>query len=112
MLGFFDSGLGGLTVLREAIKILPQYSYIYLADNARTPYGNRNQETIYQFTLEGVKKLFEKGAELIILACNTSSSSALRKIQQEFLPRNFPSKRVLGIIIPTAKEIDKLSHSK
>ncbi|NCS99920.1 glutamate racemase [Candidatus Parcubacteria bacterium] len=112
MLGFFDSGLGGLTVLREAIKILPQYSYIYLADNARTPYGNRNQETIYQFTLEGVKKLFEKGAELIILACNTSSSSALRKIQQEFLPRNFPSKRVLGIIIPTAEEIDKLSHSK
>jgi len=112
MLGFFDSGLGGLTVIREAIKILPQYSYIYLADNARTPYGNRNQETIYQFTLEGVKKLFEKGAELIILACNTSSSSALRKIQQEFLPRNFPSKRVLGIIIPTAEEIDKLSHSK
>jgi len=112
MIGFFDSGLGGLTILKEAAKVLPQYSYVYLADNARTPYGSRNQETIYQFTLEGVKKLFEKGAELIILACNTSSSSALRKIQQEFLPRNFPSKRVLGIIIPTAEEIDKLSHSK
>jgi len=112
MIGFFDSGLGGLTVLKEAIKILPQYSYVYLGDNARTPYGNRSQETIYQFTLEGVKKLFEKGAELIILACNTSSSASLRKIQQKFLPRNFPDKRVLGIIIPTAEEIDKLSHSK
>lgn len=112
MLGFFDSGLGGLTVLKETVKILPQYSYIYVGDDARTPYGSRDQETIYQFTLEGVKKLFEKGAELVILACNTSSSASLRKIQQEFLPRNFPSKRVLGIIIPTAEEIDKFSHSK
>jgi glutamate racemase len=112
MIGFFDSGLGGLTVLKEAIKILPKYSYIYLGDNARTPYGSRSQDVIYEFTKEGVTELFNQGAELVILACNTSSSSALRKIQQEFLPRNFPSKRVLGIIIPTSEEIDKFSHSK
>ena len=111
-IGFFDSGLGGLTVLKEVVKTLPQYSYIYLGDNARTPYGSRSQEIIYQFTLQGVKKLFEKGAELVILACNTSSSASLRKIQQEFLPRNFPGKRVLGIIIPTAEEIDRFSQTK
>lgn len=112
MIGFFDSGLGGLTILKEVIKILPQYSYIYFSDNARTPYGSRNQETIYQFTLQGVKKLFEKGANLVILACNTSSSSALRKIQQEFLPKHYPNKNVLGIIIPTAEEIGKFTSSQ
>ncbi|MEE8131664.1 MAG: glutamate racemase [Candidatus Paceibacterota bacterium] len=112
MIGFFDSGLGGLTILKEVIKLLPQYSYIYLSDNARTPYGSRNQETIYQFTLQGVKNLFEKGANLVILACNTSSSSALRKIQQEFLLKHFPNKNVLGIIIPTAEEINNFTSSK
>ncbi len=112
MIGFFDSGLGGLTILKEAVKILPQYSYIYLGDNARTPYGSRSQEVIYRFTIEGVTELFLKGAELVILACNTSSSSALRRIQQEFLPVDFPEKRVLGIIIPTTEEIDKFTRSK
>jgi len=105
MIGFFDSGFGGLTILKQVVKSLPEYSYIYLGDNARTPYGSRSQNVIYEFTKEGVTELFNRGAELIILACNTSSSSALRKIQQEFLPESFPNKKTLGIIIPTAEEI-------
>lgn len=111
MIGFFDSGLGGLTILREVEELLPDYSYIYLGDNARTPYGSRTQETIYQFTREGVEYLFKRGAELIILACNTSSSAALRKIQQEYLPTHYPDRRVLGILIPTAEEISNLTKS-
>lgn len=105
MLGFFDSGLGGLAVLKEVEKELPHYSYIYLGDNARTPYGSHSHETIYRFTKQGVAHLFKKGARLVILACNTASSSALRRIQQEFLPKYYPDKKVLGIIIPTAEEI-------
>jgi len=114
MIGFFDSGFGGLTVLKEVVKLLPQYSYLYLGDNARTPYGNRSQEVIYQFTTEGVGELFKRGAKLVILACNTSSSGALRRIQQEFLPRVYPerSRRVLGIIIPTAEKIEKFTSTK
>ena len=112
MIGFFDSGLGGLSVLREVEKLLPDYSYVYLGDNARTPYGSRTQETIYQFTREGVEYLFKRGAELIILACNTSSSAALRRIQQEYLPLYQPQKRVLGILIPTAEEISTFTKSR
>lgn len=105
MIGFFDSGLGGLTVIKEAVNLLPKYSYVYLGDNARTPYGSRSRETIYRFTVEGVEELFRRGAELVVLACNTSSSSALRKIQREFLAKRFPEKKVLGIIVPTVEEI-------
>lgn len=105
MIGFFDSGFGGLTVLKEVIKELPDYSYIYLGDNARTPYGSRSQEIIYQYTCEGIGKLFSCGAELIILACNTSSAVALRKIQQEYLLKHHPNKKVLGIIVPTAEDM-------
>ena len=112
MLGFFDSGLGGLAVLKEVEKVLPQYSYVYLGDNARTPYGSHSQDTIYKFTKQGVAHLFKKGAELVLLACNTASSSALRRIQQEFLPEYYPDKRVLGIIIPTAEEIINQSKTK
>jgi len=112
MIGFFDSGFGGLTILKEVVKILPQYSYIYLGDNLRTPYGSRNQNEIYKFTTEGISELFTKGVNLIVLACNTSSSSALRKIQQEFLPANFPMKKVLGIIIPTAEEIANFTTNR
>ena len=112
MLGFFDSGLGGLTVLKEVEKELPQYSYIYLGDNARTPYGSHSHETIYRFTRQGVAHLFKKGAELVILACNTASSSALRRIQQEFLPKYYPQKRVLGVIIPTAEEVIAQTKTK
>ena len=86
MLGFFDSGFGGLSVVREIRKKLPQYSFIYLGDNARTPYGSRSLDVIHRYTLEGVIELFNRGSELIVVACNTSSSVALRKIQQEYLP--------------------------
>jgi glutamate racemase len=112
MLGFFDSGLGGLAVLKEVERELPQYSYIYLGDNARTPYGSHSHETIYRFTRQGVAYLLDKGAELVILACNTASSSALRRIQQEFLPKYYPDKRVLGIIIPTAEEVAAQTKTK
>ncbi|EKE19533.1 MAG: hypothetical protein ACD_8C00143G0005 [uncultured bacterium] len=105
MIGFFDSGFGGLTILKEVVRTLPDYSYVYLGDNARTPYGSRSQEIIYQYTCEGVSELFRQGAELVVLACNTSSAVALRKIQQEFLPKFHPDKKVLGIIIPTAEEM-------
>jgi len=112
VLGFFDSGFGGLSVVREIRKRLPQYSFTYLGDNARTPYGSRPLDVIHQYTLEGVVELFGRGAELIIVACNTSSSVALRKIQQEYLPRHHPEKRVLGIVIPTAEEVSSLSGTK
>lgn len=112
MIGFFDSGFGGLTVLRETVKLLPQYSFVYLGDNARAPYGDRDPETIHQFTTEGITELFKRGAELVILACNTSSSNALRRIQQEFLPAHFPEKNALGIIIPTAEEIGRFTQSR
>ena len=112
MLGFFDSGFGGLSVVREIRTKLPQYSITYFGDNARTPYGSRGPETIHRYTLEGVAELFRRGAELIVLACNTSSSVALRKIQQEFLPVHYPDRRVLGIVIPTAEEVASLSRTK
>ena len=82
-IGVFDSGYGGLTVLREMVKLLPQYDYIYLGDNARSPYGNRSFETVYNYTLECVKILFDSGCPLVILACNTASAKALRSIQQK-----------------------------
>lgn len=105
MLGFFDSGFGGLTILKEVEKALPNFSYIYLGDNARTPYGSLSQEKIYQHTLQGVEELFRQGASFVILACNTSSTMALKRLQQEYLPANHPGKKILGIIIPTAEEM-------
>lgn len=105
MIGFFDSGFGGLTVLREAAKTLPDYSYLYLGDNARTPYGSHSPQTIYEYTLEGVEELFRQGANLVILACNTASAVALKKLQKEYLPVHHPGKTVLGIIIPVAEEV-------
>ncbi|NTV41595.1 MAG: glutamate racemase [Candidatus Moranbacteria bacterium] len=105
MIGFFDSGFGGLTILKEVEKALPDFSYIYLGDNARTPYGSLSQEKIYQHTLQGVEELFHQGANFVILACNTSSTMALKRLQQEYLPENHPGKKILGIIIPTAEEM-------
>jgi glutamate racemase len=110
-IGIFDSGLGGLTILREAIKLMPDREYLYLGDNLRAPYGNRTQKKIFQYTLAGVEWLFGMGAEIVILACNTASANALRKIQQEVLPSRFPGKKVLGIIIPTAEEVSNFSKS-
>ena len=112
MIGFFDSGFGGLTIIKEIRNRLPNYSTVYLGDNARTPYGSLPPAQIYRYTLEGVTELFRRGAELIILACNTSSSVALRRIQQEYLPANYPDKRVLGIVIPTAEEVSRRSQTK
>jgi glutamate racemase len=103
MLGVFDSGFGGLTVLKPIHERMPGLSTIYLGDNARAPYGTRTQEEIFKFTLEGVKFLFSQGCPLVVLACNTASSQALRKIQREVLPREFPGKRVLGVIRPAAE---------
>lgn len=104
MIGVFDSGFGGLVILRELVKQLPEYSYIYLGDNARAPYGPRTPDEIYAFTLQAVEKLFAEGCELVILACNTASANALRRIQQHDLVR-YPGKKVLGILVPTIEQI-------
>ena len=103
MIGVFDSGFGGLTILRAFLKKLPEYDYIYFGDNARTPYGNKSQEVIYQYTRQAVEFLFKKGCVLIILACNTASTKALRRIQQQLLPDKYPDRRVLGVVIPLAE---------
>lgn len=111
-IGVFDSGYGGLTILDKIRKQMPTYDYIYLGDNARTPYGPRSFEIVYEFTLQAVKKLFELGCPLVILACNTASAKALRTIQQVNLPTIDPTRRVLGVIRPTAECIGTLTHSR
>jgi glutamate racemase len=111
-IGVFDSGYGGLTILKEISALLPQYDYLYLGDNARTPYGSRSFETVYHYTLQCVKWFFEQGCSLVILACNTASAKALRTIQQKDLPVLAPNKRVLGVIRPTAEIIGQYSLSK
>ncbi len=111
-IGIFDSGYGGLTVLKEITQKLPQYDYIYLGDNARSPYGNRSFDTVYHYTLQCVKWFFNQGCSLVILACNTASAKALRTIQQNDLPGIDPTKRVLGVIRPTAEIIGTLSETK
>ena len=110
-IGVFDSGYGGLTVLKEIINKLPQYDYIYLGDNARAPYGNRSFDTVYRYTLECVKWFFDQGCHLVILACNTASAKALRTIQQNDLPKIDKEKRVLGVIRPTTEIIGRFSES-
>jgi glutamate racemase len=110
-IGVFDSGYGGLTILKEFVKLLPQYDYLYLGDNARAPYGMRSYETVYHYTLECVKHLFAQGCHLVILACNTASAKALRTIQHNDLPFMDPSRRVLGIIRPTSEVIGLYSQS-
>lgn len=104
-IGVFDSGYGGLTILEKFREILPEYDYIYLGDNARTPYGTRSFDVVYEYTLQCVKKLFEMNCELVILGCNTASAKALRTIQQNDLPKISPEKRVLGVIRPTVEVI-------
>ncbi len=102
-LGVFDSGYGGLTVLKEMVKQLPQYDYVYLGDNARAPYGTRSFETVYEYTLQCVKKLFEMNCPLVVLACNTASAKALRTIQQKDLEKIAPQNKILGVIRPTTE---------
>ena len=111
-IGVFDSGYGGLTILHEMRSLLPQYDYLYLGDNARAPYGPRSFDVVYQFTREAVIKLFSMGCRLVILACNTASAKALRTIQQNDLPRIDPSRRVLGVIRPTAECIGSITHTR
>lgn len=111
-IGVFDSGYGGLTVLKEIVHKLPQYDYLYLGDNARAPYGNRSFDTVYHYTLQCVQWCFNQGCSLVILACNTASAKALRTIQQNDLPKIAPDKRVLGVIRPTAEIIGNFSETK
>lgn len=111
-IGVFDSGYGGLTILSKIREALPEYDYIYLGDNARTPYGTRSFEVVYEFTLQAVTKLFEMGCHLVILACNTASAKALRSIQIHDLPQLDPSRRVLGVIRPTVECIGDITHSR
>lgn len=110
-IGVFDSGYGGLTILKEIVKKLPGYDYLYMGDNARAPYGPRSFDTVYQYTLECVRWFFSQGCELVILACNTASAKALRTIQQIDLPQIDPSKRVLGVIRPTTEVIGGFSKT-
>jgi glutamate racemase len=111
-IGVFDSGYGGLTVLKEIQAALPQYDYLYLGDNARSPYGSRSFEVIYEYTWEGVQALFAAGCSLVILACNTASAKALRTIQQKQLPIIAPNKRVLGVIRPSTEALGEYSKTK
>jgi glutamate racemase len=110
-IGVFDSGYGGLTVLREIVRALPQYDYLYLGDNARSPYGTRSFETVYRYTLQCVEWLLQQGCPLIVLACNTASAKALRSIQQNDLKRLNPNARVLGVIRPTTEIIGNHTSS-
>ena len=111
-IGIFDSGYGGLTILHGIRQLLPEYDYLYLGDNARTPYGTRSFEVVYEFTRQAVEKLFEMGCHLVILGCNTASAKALRSIQQNDLPKLDPNRRVLGVIRPTAEVIGSLTHNR
>lgn len=111
-IGVFDSGFGGLTVLKEILTVLPQYSYIYLGDSARAPYGSRSKQTIYSYARQAVDFLILRGCELIIFACNTVSAEALRKIQREYLPQRYPEKRVLGVIIPSVEYVFEKGNPK
>ncbi len=111
-IGVFDSGYGGLTILRQIRQLLPQYDYLYLGDNARAPYGSHSYDVIYEYTLQAVEYLFAQGCPLVILACNTASAKALRTIQERDLQRLDPTKRVLGVIRPTVEAIGPLTQTR
>ncbi len=108
-IGIFDSGLGGLVIARAIFKQLPQYDYIYLGDTKHLPYGNKSSKQVYNLTRDAVKFLFDQECELVVLACNTASALALRKLQQEFLPKYYPDRRVLGVVIPTLEVVSKVT---
>ena len=112
MIGVFDSGFGGLVVLREFLQVLPQYDYLYLGDNARIPYGTRSDRVVQRFTEQAVDYLLRQGCQLIVLACHTASARALRSIQQVYMPERFPQRRVLGVLIPTVEEALVRSRSR
>ncbi len=111
-IGVFDSGFGGISILKDIEKLMPEYRYVYLGDTARTPYGTRSPEAVYLFTRQAVDFLFAHGCDLIIVACNTASAEALRKIQQTYLPKKYPGKRVLGVIVPALEEATEVTKNK
>jgi glutamate racemase len=107
-IGIFDSGLGGLIIAKSIRKLMPEYDYVYLGDTKRVPYGPRSHDTVFEFTIEGLDYLLKKeNCEIVIIACNTASARSLRRIQKEYLPKNFPDRKVLGVLIPTAEECAK-----
>ena len=111
-IGVFDSGLGGLSILRQMIETMPEYNFIYLGDNAHVPYGGRSPELIYQFTKKAVNYLFSQDCALIITACNTVTAIALRKIQDNYLPKHYPDRKILGVILPAAETICENNYKK
>jgi len=111
-IGIFDSGLGGLVIAKAIFERLPRYDYIYLGDTKRVPYGNKTGIQVYKYTRDAVKYLFEHDCQLVILACNTASALALRKIQREFLPKYYPDRRVLGIVIPTLESLSRVTFDR
>ena len=104
-IGFFDSGLGGLTILKAVTQALPSYDYEYFGDTAHVPYGNKSEEEIYELTKAGVEHLFEQECALVIIACNTASAETLRKLQDTFLKEEYPDRNILGVIIPMVEEV-------
>lgn len=110
-IGVFDSGYGGLTILKEILAHLPQYDYIYLGDNARAPYGTRSFDVVYDFTRQAVEELFSRGCRLVILACNTASAKALRTLQEQLIPDKYPGHRVLGVILPTVESLSSTTKT-
>lgn len=112
MIGLFDSGVGGLTIFRAIEARLPEYDYIYLGDNARAPYGDHSQQVILNHTTEGVRYLFERGCGLVLLACNTASSEALRQLQHDWLPKNYAGRNILGVIRPLAEAAAEITRNK
>lgn len=104
-IGLFDSGLGGLTILKAVVKELPQYDYVFYGDTANVPYGDKTEKEIYELTQKGIVWLFERGVRLVIVACNTASAETVRKLQNEFLPEVYPDRKILGIIVPTIEEL-------
>ncbi|MDR3642956.1 MAG: glutamate racemase [Candidatus Doudnabacteria bacterium] len=111
-IGIFDSGLGGLVIARAIFKLMPQYDFVYLGDTKNLPYGNRPKKEVYNFTRKAVEYLFKQDCRLVVLACNTASALALRRIQREFLPKYYPDRRVLGVVIPTLEQADKKHSSE
>ncbi|MCA9362672.1 glutamate racemase [Candidatus Kaiserbacteria bacterium] len=105
-IGFFDSGLGGLTILKAVVRAMPQYNYVYYGDTANLPYGDKTEAEIYELTKEGMRYLFEAGAVLVVIACNTASAETARRLQNEFLPAEYPDRKILGIIVPTIEELE------
>lgn len=112
IIGVFDSGLGGLSVLKHFLKILPEYNYLYLGDNARVPYGEKSPEKIYEYSQEAMDFLFKAGCNLVIVACNTASAQALPRLQQEWLPKHYPKRRILGVIRPLAEYAAQSGHER